>query len=547
MKKYIKYLIAVCVTLTAGGCKKDLNLVNKSAYTYDTFFTSDAAINQGVIADYATFLHVGLWAREWYYIFDLMGYDAKNDAALQGDLLGLAQYNFSANQPQLDAMWASLYRMILRSNVVINRAQAWTPANTTEQAHQKQYIAEAKFLRAYAYFNLVNLYGRVPLRTDYQPQPTSDQINLPRTAVADIWAFVEKDLKDAEIDLPLSYAATDYGRATKGAATALLGKSYLYEKKWTDAVTELAKLTQPPFTYALAPQYNDLFDDPNQDDPGKNPETILQVMNQAWTDWGIGNQYYLFGGEEVWGGKATHSARAQEYGFNDWSNTFITTTAVKAFTYPNPQTNATYVDPRAAYTFYGDAASGGQTAYCQSCAISSSIPKVPIPYPYKYDANGNLITATTGYHWLKYEYYNKVESFGGPQSGINGQVIRYADVLLMLAEAYIQQGNTGGQPLALINQVRSRPSVNAPLYTSLGGQSQAMTILMRERQLELTGEQSRYFDLIRWGIAKQTINTERQAEDGTQPFQDKNVLLPIPISEKNANPNVAKDISGDWN
>jgi hypothetical protein len=101
--------------------------------------------------------------------------------------------------------------------------------------------------------------------------------------------------------------------------------------------------------------------------------------------------------------------------------------------------------------------------------------------------------------------------------------------------------------LALINQVRSRPSVNAPHYISLGGQTNAMSILMRERQLELTGEQSRYFDLIRWGIAKQTINSERQIEDGTQPFQDRNVLFPIPLAEKNANSAVSRDISGDWN
>jgi len=311
-----------------------------------------------------------------------------------------------------------------------------------------------------------------------------------------------------------------------------LGKSYLYEKKWAQAQTELTKLTLAPFNYGLAPVYNDLFDDPNQDDPTKNPETIFQVMNQQWTSWAIGNQYYLFGGQETWGGKATQSDRAQEYGFNDWSNVYITTTAVKAFTYPNPQNPAaSYVDPRAAFTFYGDAASGGQTQYCQQCSTG------PIAYPY----------ATKGYMWLKYEYYNKQSSFGGPQSGINGQVIRYADVLLMLAEAYIQQGNTGAQPLALINQVRSRPSVNAPLYTSLGGQTEAMTILMRERQLELTGEQSRYFDLTRWGIAQQTINAERLIEDGTQPFQPKNVLFPIPLAEKNANPAVAEDISGDWN
>lgn len=514
------------------GCKKDLSLVNKSAYTYDTYFTSDAAINQAVIATYAGLLHDGLWAREYYYIFDFLGYDAKNNQPLQGDLLQVAQYALTPDQVEVNELWSSLYQLIARANVVINRAQAWTPANATETADQTQYIAEAKFLRAYAYFQLVNCYGRVPMPTTFIPLPTPAEINLSRSPVASIWALIEQDLQDAEKGLPVTYATANFGRATLGAATALLGKSYLYEKKWAQAQTELTKLTIAPFSYALAPVYNDLFDDPNQDNTTKNPETIFQVMNQQWTDWGIGNQYYVFGGQETWGGKATHSARAQEYGFNDWSNTYITTTAVKAFTYPNPQNSAVnYVDPRAAYTFYGDAASGGQTQYCQQCSTG------PIAFPF----------ATKGYMWLKYEYYNKVASFGGPTSGINGQVIRYADVLLMLAEAYIQQGNTGTQPLALINQVRSRPSVNAVAYTSLGSQTDAMAILMRERQLELTGEQSRYFDLIRWGIAKQTINAERQIEDGTQPFQDRNLLFPIPLSEKNANPNVAKDISGDWN
>jgi hypothetical protein len=539
MKRYIKFLMTGGLLILSIGCKKNLDLINKNAYTYDTYFTTDAAINQAVVATYAGLLHTGLWAREWYYTFDLLGYDAKNNQPLVGDLLQLAQYNFGSDQNQMGQTWAALYQIIARANVVIDRAQtAWKPANAAETTDQAQYIAEAKLLRAYAYFQLVNLYGRVPLRTKFIQQPTPAEINLARSPVADVWAFIEQDLKDAEKGLPLSYSADNYGRATQGVAVALLGKSYLYEKKWALAQTELAKLTNAPFSYSLAPVYNDLFDDPNQDNTTKNPETIFQVMNQQWTDWGIGNQYYLFGGQETWGGKATHSGRAQEYGFNDWNNTLVTTTAVKAFTYPNPQNpSVNYVDPRAAFTFYGDAASGGQTEYCQQCAPPQPGVSPVIDYPY----------ATKGYAWLKYEYYNKQSSFGGPQSGINGQVIRYADVLLMLAESYIQQGNTGAGPLALINQVRSRPSVNAPHYTALGSQANAMSILMRERQLELTGEQSRYFDLIRWGIAKQTINAERQIESGTQPFQDKNILFPIPLAEKNANSAVAKDISGDWN
>ncbi|MCW3107881.1 MAG: SusD family protein, partial [Segetibacter sp.] len=203
---------------------------------------------------------------------------------------------------------------------------------------------------------------------------------------------------------------------------------------------------------------------------------------------------------------------------------------VKSFTYNNPQTGAPgYKDPRAQFTFYGDASSGGQTQYCQQCAGGA------INYPY----------ATRGYRWLKYEYYDKVAQIGGTYSGINGQVIRYADVLLMLAEAYIQQGNTGSAPLALINQVRARSGAVA--YTTLGDQASAFNILQKERRLELSGEQSRYFDLIRWGTAKQTLNAERAAEGNTLQFQDKNVLFPIPQYEKDTNPSVASDLSGDWN
>lgn len=526
MKKIIFYLSVTSLLFTGLGCKKSLlDLQNKSAYTYDTYFASDPVLNQAVVATYATLLHEGLWAREYYFIFDLLGYEAKNDAALQGGLLALSQYRFSADQGELAKFWASLYRMVFRANVVIDRATLWQPATDAEKANQKQYIAEAKFLKSYANFNLVNCYGRVPLRTSYDSTVANTYPS--RNSTEQIWATIEKDLSDAIADLPVMYASTNLGRATKGAAIALLGKAYLYQKKWTAAQAQFSLLTQLPFKYSLPPNYLDLFSSDNQ----SNPETIFQVMNQQWTDWGIGNQYYMFGGQEAWGQKASHSGRAQEYGFNDWKNVFITTTAVKAFTYPNPVDGTTYKDPRAKFTFYGDAASGGQTQYCQSCGTGV------VPF--------NFAGSNGGYRWLKYEYYDKVASYGGPQSGINGQIIRFADVKLMLAEAYIQQGITSTIPLGLINDVRARSG--AVLYTTLGDKVNALKIIMRERQVEFCGEQSRYFDLIRWGIAKETINALRLIEDGTQPFQDKNVLLPIPVEEKSANPKVASDIKNDWN
>ncbi|WP_221389678.1 RagB/SusD family nutrient uptake outer membrane protein [Dyadobacter sp. NIV53] len=531
MKKLIIYFLGLIAVLNIAGCDESkLELTSQSNYDFDTYFTTSEGLNQAVIGTYSTLLHNGLWAREYYYIFDLLGFDAKKTTNLQGDVAQLADYSFGTSQSQIGAMWNSLYRMILRANVVIDRAGVWNPATAADQESAKQYIAEARFLRSYAYFNIVNLWGRAPLITSYDSTVANNY--FPRSSTAAMWSFIESDLTLAAADLPLSYpAATGLGRATKGAAIALLGKSYLYQGKWALAQTTLAQLTTAPFTYTLDTSYDNLFSTSNQ----SSPENIFQVMNAKWTDWAVGNQYNAFGGQETWGGKATLSTRAQEYGFNDWFNVYISTAAVKAFKYTNPATGATYTDPRAYSTFYGDAASGGDTVYCEQCATGK------ISFPFK-------TSDPQGYYvWRKYEYYNEVAAYGGPQSSINGQVIRYGDVLLMLAESYIQQGNSGAEPLALINQVRKR--VNAFAYTSLGSQTAAMTILMRERQLELTGEQSRYFDLIRWGIAKQTINSIRATEpgDGKQPFQDKNLLFPIPDVEKNYNPNVAKDIANDWN
>jgi hypothetical protein len=506
-----------------GACDKSLELPNQSNYTFDTYFTTDAALNQAVIATYSPLLHVGMWAREYYFIFDLLGWDAKPDAPLQGDLLALAQMNFEPSHYYLSEQWKSLYRMIYRTNVVVDRAAAWQPASTSEKANKEQYIGEAKFMRAYAYFNLVNNWGSVPLHTSYEE--TTQNPFPSRAPVSEIWAFIEQDLKDAEASLPVEYAPEWLGRATRGAAVALLGKTYLYQKKWADAQAELIKLTQAPFSYTLAANYDDLFSQNNQG----NPETIFQVMNKKWEE-GDRDDYFETAQERGAFGMGTHTARAQEYGWNDWANVFVTDAVVNSFTYPNPSTNAPgYVDPRAANTFYGDAASGGQTEYCQQCATGA------IAYPF----------ATRGYRWLKYEYYNEQEKIGGTKSGINGQVIRYADVLLLLAEAYIQQGNTGNEPRALINQVRSR--AGAVLYPTLGDQANAFEILKRERRLELSGEQSRWFDLVRWGIAKETLNAERASEGDNHAVQDKQILFPIPQYEKDTNPTVAAEIVNDWN
>lgn len=528
--KYSIVYTALLATLLSSCDESRLELTSQSNYDYETYFSSAAVLDQATIAAYATLLHNGLWSREYYFIFDLLGYEAKRTTNLQGDMAQLADYSFGTSQPQISQLWNSLYRLVLRSNVVIDRTSKWSPTSEDDADKAKQFIAEARFLRSYAYFNIVNLWGRAPLITAYD-SITSNNYHT-RASVDAIWQFIENDLTAAAADLPISYdAATGLGRATKGAALALLGRAYLYQKKWAQAQSTLTQLTSAPYSYELDADYDHLFSQENH----ISKENIFQVMNGKWTDWGIGNQYYVFGGQETWGGKATHSDRAQEYGFRDWFNVYVPTTVVNSFRYDNPNTGTVYTDPRAKFVFYGTEVSGGDTDYCDRC------PGGKIPFPF------NPADPQGYYVWRKYQYYEDVESYGGPASPINGHVIRYADVLLMLAETYIQQGNTTSEPLALINQVRTR--VGAFTYTTLGDQNNAMALLRRERQLEFVGEQLRYFDLIRWGIARDVINNQRRAEpgDGSQPFQDKHVLLPIPDIEKNYNPNVASDISGQWN
>ena len=190
-----------------------------------------------------------------------------------------------------------------------------------------------------------------------------------------------------------------------------------------------------------------------------------------------------------------------------------------------------YTDPRAAKTFYsGSGVKGGDATFCDRC-------------PGGIKQYGD-VQKEGQKAWRKYEYYENVNSYGEPESSINGQVIRLADVLLMQAEALIES-NQISSALPLINKVRAR--AGAFQFTTLGDQTKARTIVRRERQLELAGEQIRFFDLVRWGTLVTTINAEKQAALGIQPVKDYHVLLPIPQSERDANPTLNAQVKNNWN
>lgn len=519
----IRILIVIMGIIVSAGCNKELlNVKNENNYTDVSYFKTQTQYNEAVLATYAVFSHAGMMAREWYFIFDLLANDAERASPLVGTELQLTDYSFDNNNGDIVGLWSSLYRMIFRANLVLNVVGEWEPATESETNLKKQYLAEAHWLRGFAYFNLVTNWGKVPLRMSFE----DSQVNsFPRSSVEAVWQVVEDEFKAAIPDLPVAYAPDQLGRATKGAAIAFLGRSYLFQQKYDEAIEQLEQLTTAPYTYVLDPSYDHLFSDDNI-----NSGEVIFSVNHVYTT--SNTQYYMFGGQEGTSGRTFHTGRAQEYGFNDWQNVVVSDALVAAHAYPNPQSGQSYIDPRAAYTYYGNAENGGDTEYCDQCTGG------PIPYDYSFFGNS----------YRKYEPYEYQQYTEAPNSGINTHVIRYADVLLMLAECHIEKAaadlSTG---IGYINAVRNRTSVMAVEYPLTLGQADARAALRRERQIEFAGEQSRWFDLIRWGIAKEILNEEHPEGPGQRPFLDKHVLFPIPIDERNSNPELAADVANDWN
>jgi hypothetical protein len=159
-------------------------------------------------------------------------------------------FSFTQSDGGVEGYWNGQWNAVARCNQVISNV----PKITMNETLKARLIAEAKFLRAYFYFNLVRIYGGVPI---FDGIPSDFNYNIPRSTKEEVYAFIEKDLSAAADILPVSYGPTDLGRATKGAAKGLLSKVYLYEKKWQKAFDTSNDVIN--MGYDLDPDFNHLF------------------------------------------------------------------------------------------------------------------------------------------------------------------------------------------------------------------------------------------------------------------------------------------------
>lgn len=504
MKKYITNLIAAAFLLTAflPGCKEKLDTTDKNSPTTESYFKTAAELQNGVNAVYSSLRSAQLVGREWFFLHDMRGGECASGGAQleapRADLL--SQPTPAISNSVMSDVWTGSYRMINRANLVIEKA----PGVSDNNALRDRVVGEAKFLRAWAYYELVSQWGEVPLYTAPVSSPADYKGKSP---VADIYTLIIKDLGEAATALPASYGSSDNGRATKGAAYTLLGKALMQKGDYAAAKTALLNVYGK---YSLVPYLwnfdGDIKNDNNQTVATGHEFNAESIFEIVFLDKGDNNFNWGYVGEGSTSPLST--VRNQEYGIT-WGNVIPSNRYLNEF-----EAN----DPRYKYSIYEEGDS-----------ILTGVPNGPLKL---LAADMNIGTSvrngvTKKRFFRKYNIYEWVNS-GFHPGGINQRIFRYADVLLLLAECEAEVG-TPLQAGIYINEVRSRPGVAMPAVAP-ATKNDALKAVMHERSVELGGEELSNIDVLRWRKKGYFPSLITDRVPGQVDF------LPIPAIERAANP-----------
>jgi len=505
-------LAGVVAVVAIISCSRDLNKLNPNALPVAGYFSTGDQILAGTNATYAVLHSVNLVGREWFFLHDLRS----DDVAAGGGQLEVprAQILNGATDPTnsvMNAVWNNLYTAIHRANTVIVNG----PNVKDNTALRDRCVGEAKFLRAWAYFELLSMWGGVPVYT--APILVPNQYAA-RSKEADVYTLIIKDLQDAAAALPgkSAYGAADLGRATKAAAYALLGRVLMQNGDYAGAKAALLNVpTTGADGYALTDRYLDNFEEETE----FNKESIFEISFYDKKD-----ANFNWGGASVGDGPTADqtTVRNQEFCPVAWRNLLPSDRVLNEF--ENTAFGAAKTDPRFTYNVYktGDHYAPGDTATLtdgdQNGASSTF--------------HGNPLKTS----WRKYTLMYKMDkaSMNFYPGGDNMRLIRFAEVLLMLAECENELGNTG-PAVGYLNQIRDRASVAMPHYPTaqfpVANSTDITKAIMHEKTAEMSCEEVRNIDILRW--RKKGYFTV----DPLPYFQkNKDELLPIPQAELDNNP-----------
>ena len=570
MKKIIIYLATMLLAaMTFTGCY-DLETYPGDKVNEGTFYKTGDHAHQGLMGIYGM-----LRLNEAYgyqFCFDHLG-----DIAYGYNYYMMFLATYTDRDGTIQAHWQTFYDGIHRVNTFIRSVKGMGGIITDEQINE--YVAEAKFLRAMFYFSLTDLFGGVPYY-DESTNVNEEFMNLkqPRSSLEEVRAHILEDLDEAIKYLPVEHAASEYGRATKGAAYALRGKVYLYDKEWQSAIKDFEEIVYNKsnnYGYDLDDDYARVFKLYNG---AKSPETVFSIQNKS----GVGTEYGMqiqalmgcrgaYG--SCWNNTVPSTQLVDMYEFKDgrpfnWDEIFPGYNAMT----PEQRKELLSVEMDGAGAIVGlREADTAKILSAYTCRDPRLMATVIVPYSHYMgnigrttnvdlifaldhnlsgNANGGTIQNNAG--WVSY-LYRKFVTAGDQGGAISNRLhtpfafplIRFADVLLMLSEAYNEAGQLD-KAVTEFNKVRTRvgmPGLNSgPEWMVVSNKEQMAERIRKERAVEFAGEGLRFSDLRRWGyeIAHKTLNNVDAVNIYGEPiythlFTERDMLWPIPGVERERN------------
>jgi starch-binding outer membrane protein, SusD/RagB family len=470
-------LSLVALTAIGSGCKKDWlsPAPENTLIQTDSTFLDESNAEKFVNSCYNWSIQWGQHVFSWIGMSSITSDDADKgsdpgDLGTDKDQMDALSYTPTSRSPL--EVWEANYTGIGRCNQAIDKVPFF---ETLDPALRDRLVGEAKFLRAYFYFNLVRCYGTIPKIAKVYTAEEADQITKDYSGApaSEIYALIVEDLIDAAAKLPLKsgYESKDLGRATKGAAQGLLSKVYLYQGKWSESLAAANDVINSG-EYELEPDYALIWRQSKED----GIESLFEIQGQNGAEgWGIG------------GYSECQRARGTVLGgFGGWG-----------FNTPTEDLVAAYEpgDTRKAGTIYN----AGQTLW-DNAVVSAT-------------------ASNPRYNYKAYASQTQEDNYDGWWTGKNIRILRYGEILLIKAEAANELGQTS-DAVAALNQIRNRAGLGDTAASSQGDLREA---IRRERRVEMAMEHDRFFDLVRTGRAGEVLRAH-----GKNFVDGKNEVFPIP-------------------
>ncbi|HMR92340.1 MAG TPA: RagB/SusD family nutrient uptake outer membrane protein [Chitinophagaceae bacterium] len=492
-RSYRTSALLLAVLLIFAGCKKGfLDRDPQGQYTQDDYPypMGSGPYDTYLFGAYSELRAFNVHSQSFIAATSIRSDDAdKGSTPADGGANAIDMDNFpvSPSNGFANTLWLGYYSLANKCNIALDQVKNNGNIVATPEV-KLQSEGEARFLRAYSYFMLVRLFGRVPIIDQVFTDPAA-QANVPQSEPAAVYTFIEDDLQFAAANLPTVWDDKFVGRATSGAANGLLAKVYLTQQKWQQAMAT-ASLVMGSGLYNLSMSYDNVFREVGEN----GPESVFEVQATATFQVKTANgvQYASIQG-----------VRGTGIWNLGWGWNTPSTSLEDAYEDNDPRRTRTIL-----YT------SNGTTTY--SSIYGEELPVgLPNPrYNHKIHSDPGIrnAIASNGSYWM------------------NIRILRYADVVLMYAEAANEAGGAANIEAARValNSVRERARRGAPAGTlpdiTTTDQAELRDSIRHERRVEMGMEHDRFFDIVRWGIAQEALH----AAGKTNFSNSRDVLLPIP-------------------